>query len=131
MERHGERHGRAGDRALRIAGGVLAAICLLSIGPATPILASASGDGGGRIVWTRNAENDRRAQIVSARPDGTGFRELTHPGPQAYDIDAQISPDGSRVVLERDIGDSAVQSILVGADGQPEAPARPRLRRSL
>lgn len=57
------------------------------------------------------------SQIVSARPDGTGFRELTHPGPQAYDIDAQISPDGSRVVLERDIGDSAVQSILVGADG--------------
>ena len=80
-----------------------------------PGLAAAAG-GSGRIVWTRNAKSNRRSQIVSARPDGSGLRELTHPGPQAYDIDAQISPDGSPVVLERDIDDSGAQSILVGAD---------------
>lgn len=110
---HGRRDGRAGAHVIRFAAGILVAASLVSVAMAP---AAAAGRGG-RIVWTRNAKSNRRAQIVSARPDGGGLLELTHPGPQSYDIDAQISPDGSEVVLERDIGESAVQSILVGADG--------------
>ena len=114
MERQRERHGGAGGR-VRLVRALIAAACLSAMALA-PRLAAASS-AGGKIVWTRNAKSNRRSQIVSARPDGAGLRELTHPGPQAYDIDAQISPDGSQVVLERDIDDSGAQSILVGADG--------------
>jgi Tol biopolymer transport system component len=73
-------------------------------------------------VWTR-VLNDQfsSARIVSARPDGSGLRVLTHPGPKTFDINAAISPDGSQVVFERDPpnGGPAVVG-MVGATGRGE-----------
>jgi Tol biopolymer transport system component len=90
-----------------------------ALGAATALPATASA--GSRLVWTRNAEASPRAQIVSARPDGSHLRELTHPKKRNFDIDAQISPDGSQVVLERDVGNKPqTQIIVVGADGDNE-----------
>jgi Tol biopolymer transport system component len=105
----------------RLRGGkaLLVVVCVLSIGLMAAASAAAAG-GGGRIVWTRNAAASPRAQIVSARPDGSHLQALTHPKKHNFDIDAQISPDGSQVVLERDVGESAVQTVLVGADDQNE-----------
>jgi len=117
MERRSVRRARSTHRKVRDATSVLAVFSVLSIG----LTASASAaDGGGRIAWTRNATASPRAQIVSARPDGRQLRRLTHPKKHSFDIDAQISPDGRRVVLERDVGESAVKSIVVGAGGQNE-----------
>ena len=73
-------------------------------------------------MWTQ-VLNDQfsRARIVSARPDGSGLRLLTHPGPKTFDINAAISPDGSEVVFERDPpnGGEAVVG-MVGASGRGE-----------
>ena len=60
---------------------------------------------------------------MSARPDGSGLRALTHPGPNHMDYNAVISPDGSQVVFERDplTRDPAVTVIgMVGATGRGE-----------
>jgi Tol biopolymer transport system component len=116
VEVRSARHGRNESRSVRGVGSVLV-VCLLSIG----LAASASGaaGGGGRIVWTHNAADSPRAQIVSARPDGRHLRKLTHPKKHNFDIDAQISPDGATVAFERDHGDKSVLG-LVDADGQNE-----------
>ena len=42
---------------------------------------------------------------------------LTRPGKHNQDIDAQISPDGTEVVFERDVGEETTEIRLVGADG--------------
>ena len=74
-----------------------------------------------RIVWTQVLDdNFTTARIVSARPDGSGLRALTHPTAGEFDLNAVISPDGSRVVFERDLADGSAQIHLVGADGRGE-----------
>jgi len=86
-----------------------ATLCLTAATPALarPAHAAAPGSSGephaSRIVWTQvlNAQFSRQ-RIVSARPDGSGLRALTHPGPNHMDYNAVISPDGSQVVFERD-----------------------------
>jgi Tol biopolymer transport system component len=60
------------------------------------------------------------ARIVSARPDGSGLRALTHPAVGEFDLNAIISPDGSRMVFERDLADGSAQIHIVGADGHGE-----------
>jgi Tol biopolymer transport system component len=106
------------------------ALCLTAATPALarPAHAAAPGPSGeahaSRIVWTQvlNARFSRQ-RIVSARPDGSGLRALTHPGPNTGDVNAVISPDGSQVVFERDplTRDPAVTVIgMVGAAGRGE-----------
>ena len=52
----------------------------------------------GRIVWTQILDDQgTTARLVSARPDGSGLRTLTHPTAKQFDINADVSPDGSRV----------------------------------
>jgi TolB protein len=121
MQGASARCGRPTNRRVRGGRRLLVVVCLLSIG--LTAAASAAEGGGGRIVWTRNAVASPRARIVSARPDGTGLRALTHPKKHSSDIDAQISPDGKRVAFERDVNDGETSRIaLVGANGQNEHP---------
>jgi TolB protein len=82
---------------------------------------SRGGGHAGRIVWTQ-VLNDHfsRARIVSARPDGSGLRALTHPGPKTVDINAVISPDGSQVVFERERPSGPSVVGMVGATGRGE-----------
>jgi WD40-like Beta Propeller Repeat len=72
----------------------------------------------GRIVWTQVLNSQfTRARLVSARPDGGGFRVLTHPGPKRFDIDAAVSPDGRWVLFERDLPSGRSVLGMVGAGG--------------
>jgi Tol biopolymer transport system component len=76
---------------------------------------------GTRIVWTQVVDADfTTARIVSGRPDGTGVHAVSHPGSGQFDLDAVISPDGRRVVFERDLPDGSTQIVVVGADGDGE-----------
>jgi Tol biopolymer transport system component len=59
------------------------------------------------------------ARLVSARPDGSGLRTLTHPKAEQFHINADVSPDGSRVLFERDLPSSSVLG-MVGASGRGE-----------
>jgi len=74
----------------------------------------------GRIVWTQTLDDQgTTARLVSARPDGSGLRTLTHPKAKQFDINADVSPDGSRVLFERDLPSSSVLG-MVGASGRGE-----------
>ncbi len=55
-------------------------------------------------------------RIVAANPYGRHFRVLTHPAPGVQDVDAKVSPDGNRILFERDLRNRSVVG-LVGADG--------------
>lgn len=115
MERESARCGQPTHRRIRGGRPLLVVVCLLSIGFTAS--ASAAASGGGRIVWTRNAAASPRAQIVSARPDGSHLQALTHPEKRRTDIDAQISADGKRVAFERQLTDTS-KIAIVRANGQ-------------
>jgi Tol biopolymer transport system component len=103
-------------------------LCLTAATPALARAAHATTPGSsgeahaGRIVWSQVLNKDFSSQrIVSARPDGSGLRALTHPGPLTADINAVISPDGSQVVFERDPLRSGPSVIgMVSATGRGE-----------
>lgn len=71
----------------------------------------------GRIVWSRAIEGG--VHLMTARADGTEPRELTTPTPDVADVDADISPDGSLVVFDRERGDT-VDIMVIGIDGSGE-----------
>jgi Tol biopolymer transport system component len=103
---------------------LIAAATLTALTVAVPAQATTRGSQGqahaGRIVWTQVLDDKfSTARLVSAHPDGSGLRVLTHPGPKQFDIDAAVSPDGSQVLFERDLpGRDALE--MVGADGRGE-----------
>ena len=74
----------------------------------------------GRIVWTQVLDGAfTTARIVSARPDNSGLHVLTHPSAKVFDINAVVSPDGSRVVFERDLPPNGRATLaMVGSDGR-------------
>ena len=60
----------------------------------------------GRIVWTNAPDNTFTAgHLVSSRPDGRGVLQLTPDTPGVNDIDASTSPDGQRILYQRDSAD--------------------------
>jgi Tol biopolymer transport system component len=96
-----------------------ALIITLALATASPV--AAGQEQATLIVWTQVLDDEfTTARIVSAQPDGSGLRALTHPGAGAFDLNAVISPDGSRVVFERDLADGSAQIHVVGADGRGE-----------
>jgi TolB protein len=85
--------------------------------------AAAGRASGSRIVWSRfEGTISNRLQLVSARPDGSRLRVLTHPGKNTQDIDAAISPNGRLVAFERDRhkGGDTARITLVRANGKGE-----------
>jgi Tol biopolymer transport system component len=99
----------------------LLAALTVTLALATAAPAVAGQEQATRIVWTQVLDDEfTTARIVSARPDGSGLRALTHPAAGQFDLNAVISPDGSRVVFERDFADGSAQIHLVGADGRGE-----------
>src|ERR671933_253331 len=54
------------------------------------------------------AHGDANARIVSANPDGSDFRLLSHPQDGQFDIDPIPSPGGGRVLFERDSEEGSV-----------------------
>jgi Tol biopolymer transport system component len=71
-----------------------------------------------RIVWSRSGRPRIGQQLVSSRPDGSHLRALTRPDPDTQDIDASISPDGTRIAFERDLNSGETSEIaLMRANG--------------
>jgi Tol biopolymer transport system component len=108
---------------MRATGRFLTAIAglALAVGAASPVAAGPGHDRGHdtTIVWSRFNRQGTSAQIVSADPDGRHVRTLTHPGRGVFDFGPVISPDGGRMVFERNRADG-VDIALVDADGQHE-----------
>ena len=99
----------------------LLAALTVTLALATAAPAVAGQERATRIVWTQVLDDEfTTARIVSARPDGSGLRALTRPAAGEFDLNAVISPDGSRVVFERDLADGSAQIHIVGADGRGE-----------
>ncbi len=83
--------------------------CRLILGlTALTALAAPAASSASTIVWSRYDKNFTRQQIVAARPDGSRLHAISHPKKGGSDIDAQISPNGRRVVYERDFFDESI-----------------------
>lgn len=96
----------------------LAAACALLVLAAPSAAAHDDHDGRGeRIAWSRYTLDFGAMQIVSARPDGSDLRVLTNAAAGTFDLDPKWSPDGSRLVFERDLPDGSAQIVVMRADG--------------
>ena len=90
--------------------------------PAVAALASASpacAGHRGRIVFQRFDPRIGKDRIYRMRPDGTGLHAITPPpGNAEGDGQADLSPDGSKVVFRRLYNDGSPDDlIVVNADG--------------
>lgn len=94
---------------------LLPAVAVLALAPAT----AAGHDRDGRIAWSRLSADFSSGQIVSARPDGRELRVLTFPPPGATDLDPKWSPDGRRIIVQREYADR-VEIIVMNADGRDQ-----------
>ena len=56
----------------------------------------------GVIVWSEQSNDGSAQHLLIARADGSHQRELTPVIPDAFDIDAQVSPNGRWIAYERE-----------------------------
>ncbi|HEX6653528.1 MAG TPA: hypothetical protein VF072_12345 [Thermoleophilaceae bacterium] len=96
--------------------GLAVAAALLAL-PGSALAEPGRGAANGRIVWSQIGETN--ARIVSANPDGSGFRFLSDPQDGELDIDPMPSPDGGRILFQRD-GEDGSEIVLMRADGGRE-----------
>ena len=71
------------------------------------------------IASSRGGKSFLPAQSRPLHRDFTHLRQLTHPAPDTYDIDPVVSPDGRRIIFERDHPDT-VDVVMVDARGRHE-----------
>jgi TolB protein len=106
----------------RVATGVIAA-CLAAGGAYAPRAAASppasdTKQPRGVLVLTQVVDKDfSAARIAIADADGHNVRPLSRPPSGYFDIDAEVSPDGSRVAYERDAPDGTSELRVVHADG--------------
>jgi TolB protein len=85
-----------------------------------PVLAAASSGGSplqGRIAVVCFLAKPLAHQICTLKPDGSGWRLLTH-GPERIDsTDPGFSPDGKRIVFERGPNGGHTDTYVMNADG--------------
>ena len=99
---------------------LLAAALATSPGASSAATATTTASGDGVIVWTQatSLESvDVTGQLIIANADGSGQRVLTARTKGVNDIDATVSPDGSRVLFTRGTADSAEQRLVPTAGG--------------
>lgn len=76
---------------------------------------------GTQLAWSRFVDLDfSAARIVIRRFEGGPVRELTHSTDGVQDIDPKFSPDGSRILFERDKPDGTTDIVVVNTDGTGE-----------
>ncbi len=86
----------------------------------TPASASGGGDRT-RIYWSHFFDPDSgTARLEVSDSHGRHVRALTHPPQDAQDIDPAVSPDGTKVLYERDYPDGRVDARVIGADGRAD-----------
>jgi TolB protein len=84
---------------------------------AAPSAARAHDGADGRIVWSRFTDDTfSTARIVSAKPDGSRLRVLSHGADGQQDTYPAPSRSGSRIAFERDSADG-VEVMVVNANG--------------
>ncbi len=103
---------------------VIPAIVIASLGMSLLIFSVAvSWAANSRIVFSQIEKKGDKQRLVTVNPDGRDQRKLTNPpNKHVHDIDAQISPDGRRVIWERDFDEDESEIRIAGADGQNERP---------
>jgi Tol biopolymer transport system component len=94
------------------------ALLALALLPATSYGSQDSRNG--RIAWSRITLDGSAIQIVTARPDGSDLRVLTPATEGASDLDPKWSPDGRRIVFDREFADGTVQIVIIDAGGGRE-----------
>lgn len=95
---------------------VLAATLTLIAVTAPPAEATPSGHNG-RIAFRRFLDEERSTGAVfTIRPNGRGERQLTFPDPLFIDRDPDYSPNGRRIVFQRQ-GELSDEIWVVNADG--------------
>jgi hypothetical protein len=127
---------RAPHRGLRsavvAAAGTLALAMMASVPTATAAQPSGAGhrhhhgvshsdERGTVLAWSRFVDLDfSAARIVVGRPNGGPVTEVTHSSDGVQDIDPKFSPDGSRILFERDLPDGTAQIVVVRTNGSHE-----------
>jgi hypothetical protein len=103
---------------------VLAVTAVLGVGP--PPAATAAEDHapsrphGTVLVWTQ-FDDFGTARVMLSDAAGRNARAITHPPVGGVDLDPQVSPDGTRVLFERDVPAQFSADIgLVRIDGTGE-----------
>jgi Tol biopolymer transport system component len=82
--------------------------------PAAGAPAAAGQPGHGLIVFKRFDPKIAKVRLYTIRPDGSGLRPLTRPGPNAdNDSDADFSPDGRRIAFGRVFQSGAPDAVMV------------------
>jgi Tol biopolymer transport system component len=115
---------RARAKAIRVSLAITVLIGMSGLATVQAASATTAGENG-QIAWSRFANTAfTHADIVSANPDGTSFRKLTHTPAGTYDYNPDWSPDGSKVAFERDLSGcgcdeaaGASQVYTMNADG--------------
>jgi hypothetical protein len=76
---------------------------------------------GSRLYWSQFRDLDfSGARIVAAGVHGYHLRVLTHPAGGVVDVDPTVSPDGTRLLFERDRPDGSTKVGVVNANGSRE-----------
>ncbi len=124
------RHGIDRRSAIGLTAGSCLIVCLLGL--AAPGGASAAEPSGvaaavvtggqqpsssQRLVWSRFHPDDEAIGLMTADVDGRHERELTHPPSGVSDTEPVRSPDGRRVVFNRESADG-VQIVIARVDGK-------------
>jgi len=60
------------------------------------------------LVWDRYDAATHSAALIVGFPDGSHQRQLTHPAPGVFDTESVRSPDGRRVIFNRESPDGTV-----------------------
>lgn len=74
----------------------------------------------GIIVWTNRAD-DGSEHLMIARANGSHARALTPSIPDAFDLDAQVSPDGRWIAYEHDTAENATIHLVRPNGGHDHA----------
>jgi Tol biopolymer transport system component len=107
---------------ISLAFSVLTAVGLCSVTPSGADAAakhSLGRDGRRPLVWVRYDPTTGSAALVAGRVDGSRQRRLTHPAPGMRDSEPVRSPDGSRVIFNRERPDGTVRIGVVAVRGGP------------
>lgn len=94
----------------------LLAVLLWCSLPVTPASATFPGQNG-RIAFRRFLNTEQTwGAVFAINPDGTGERQVTHPSEGYVDRNPDVSPDGRKIVFERE-GPTSDEIYVVNADG--------------
>jgi TolB protein len=107
-------HALARGSCLRL---LTVAAALLTVAATAPPAAATFPQANGRIAFRRFLNEDRTwGAVFTMKPNGKGERQVTFPTPGFVDRDPDYSPDGRKIVFQRE-GEISSEIWVVDADG--------------